>query len=364
MRVLQIIQRQQFRGAEIFACQLSQELISDGHHVDIVYLFGTRGQLNEKFPSLHFLPLHANEKARLWDWPALKRLAILIESVEYDVVQANAGDTLKYAALSRMLFRWKAKLMFRNANKLGDFIRNSFHKTYIRILLSECDYYISVSERCRQDLISIHPGARDKSVTITIGSADFLNSNYAGDPRDSDPVFLNVASFVKEKNHALLIDVFHAFLKKKGRGQLWLIGSGKLLEQLRQQVDRLDLRERVKFLGATSDVIGYMKQAHVLLMTSTIEGLPGVILEAFSTGLPVVSSAVGGIPELIENGKNGFLVNAFNTVDYVNCLVQLTDDSDLRGKVRESAYHTFKSRFELNVVSAEFSRIYQKIVGS
>jgi hypothetical protein len=62
--------------------------------------------------------LEANEKKRWWDFKHYAKLANIIKKGQYDLVQANAGDTLKYASLSKKIFGWKAKLVFRNANKI------------------------------------------------------------------------------------------------------------------------------------------------------------------------------------------------------------------------------------------------------
>ena len=87
MRVLQLIQKPQLRGAEIFACQLSKEFADQGTHVDVVYLF-ENGNFALQF-DLNFIPLHASQRSRLWDLKAYKRLSKIIQEGGYDIVQAN-----------------------------------------------------------------------------------------------------------------------------------------------------------------------------------------------------------------------------------------------------------------------------------
>ena len=94
MKVLFIIQRSQLRGAENFACQLATELTSKGIAVDIVYLFRGNG-LADCYPHVNLISLGANEHKRFWDFSAYKKLNDLIRKQGYDVIQANAGDTLK-----------------------------------------------------------------------------------------------------------------------------------------------------------------------------------------------------------------------------------------------------------------------------
>ena len=120
MKILQIIQRSQLRGAEIFACQLSEALQNMGHQVDVLILFGKKSDVFH-FP-LSFFYLEANEEKRWLDFKGYKKLNQFIKKGNYDIVQANAGDTLKYATLSKKIFGWNNHLVFRNANKIGDFL--------------------------------------------------------------------------------------------------------------------------------------------------------------------------------------------------------------------------------------------------
>src|SRR5687768_16402044 len=181
MRVLQLIQKPQLRGAEIFSCQLAQELTNRGTHVDVVYLFD-HDHFALEF-DLNFIPLQANRKGRLWDIKAYKRLHQIIRTGRYDVVQANAADTLKYAVTSKLLFGWKASIIFRNASLMGRLMHSTFQKWYNRWLLSHCDLIISVSENCRQDLVRFFPKAQQLAVTIPSGTYPVDEATIAGQDR-------------------------------------------------------------------------------------------------------------------------------------------------------------------------------------
>ncbi|NBR15544.1 MAG: hypothetical protein EBU01_13360, partial [Crocinitomicaceae bacterium] len=84
LKILQIIQRNQLRGAELFACQLSEELQKQGHQVDVLVLFGKRTDIF-KF-ELPFYYLEANEQKRWWDFINYKKLSVLINNGNYDIV--------------------------------------------------------------------------------------------------------------------------------------------------------------------------------------------------------------------------------------------------------------------------------------
>ncbi len=359
MRILQIIQKPQLRGAEIFACQLSEELKSLGHTIDFLYLFGNENKKLEF--DLNFQALLANQSKRFWDFKAYKKLAELVQKEHYDIVQANAGDTLKYAAISKRLYNWKAKLVFRNANKMSAFIQSKPHLWLNQFFLSQMDYSISVSENCRQDLIQLFPKAKDISATGTIGTFDFSDLK-AIEKSTNNKIWINVGSFVKEKNHSFLFKIFAEYLKDDQENELWLIGDGPLRKPLEEQVKISGIGENVKFWGYQNNAVAYIKAADIMVMPSKIEGLPGVILEALSCGKPVIAAAVGGIPEVVHNDVNGYVVQGFDKEAYISKIKKVLNDHDLREKMSQNAQKLVQKEFLMPKIAKRFESIYKEII--
>jgi glycosyltransferase involved in cell wall biosynthesis len=359
MKILQLIQKQQLRGAEIFASQLAEGLMKQGHEVMIVSLF--EGTATLPF-SGKTMCVNASTQSRLFDFRAWKKLNEIIRTFKPGVVQANAGDTLKYAVFSRLFFRWPGKIVFRNANLMSAFIRGSFHKRLNRWLLSQCDFFISVSENCRQDLARLYPPSANASVTIPIGTNNFSDVTPAirETPR-GEPVFIAIGSFVPEKNHTFVINVFNQYYRTNGKGFLWLVGDGRSRPQLEHLVSSLGLGDRVRFWGYRSDAIALLKAADVFIMPSLIEGLPAVILEAMACGVPVVTSSVGGIPEVVKNDVTGICVVEMSPDVYVQKIEALLKNEDYRAKLVDNARHEVISRFSLPKVTNDFSLQYSKL---
>jgi glycosyltransferase involved in cell wall biosynthesis len=359
LKILQIIQKPQLRGAEIFACQLSEELKGLGHTIDVLYLFGNE---NEQLAyDLNFQPLLADQSKRFWDFKAYKKLADLIEKGNYDVVQANAGDTLKYAAISKKLYKWNAKLAFRNANKMSSFIQSKPHLWLNRFFLKQMDYAISVSENCRQDLIGLYPKAKDISATATIGTFDFGQLK-AIETSTDNKIWINVGSFVKEKNQRFLLEVFASYLVEVQENELWLIGDGPLRFHLEEQAKSLGIEQNVKFLGYQKNAVAFIKAADIMVMPSKIEGLPGVILEALSCGTPVIASAVGGIPEVVLNDQNGYVIEGFDKAEYIAKIKKVLDDKNLRQTMNKNAQKLIQEEFLMPKIAKRFEEIYKEIL--
>jgi L-malate glycosyltransferase len=361
MKVLQLIQKPQLRGAEIFACQLSMELKKIACTVDVAYLFS-----HEPFSldfDLNFIPLDGNPRRRLWDLKAYRKLNKIVTEGGYDIVQANAGDTLKYAALSKFLFRWKAKLVFRNANKMGDFIKSDAQRSFNRFMVGQADGVISVSEMCRQDIIKLFPRTRDKATMIPIGTYDFTEV-VAAKLNAPSPVWINISSFVPEKNHSFIIDVFKRSVSQGNKGTLLLVGEGRLRKEMEEKVRQLSLEDRVVFTGARKDAVALLKNASLLLLPSMIEGLPGVILEAFSCGVPVVASDVGGIPEIVRTGETGMCISGFDVNEYLDAIGQLSNDEARRSSIIRKAREVVEERFMMTTIAQRFRECYVKLISA
>ncbi|MFP1627998.1 glycosyltransferase [Streptomyces sp. 5K101] len=121
-------------------------------------------------------------------------------------------------------------------------------------------------------------------------------------------VFACVANLNAKKNHALLLEAAEQVLAERDDALFVLAGDGPLREQVLAEIGRRGLRDRVRFLGAVEGANRLVAAADALVLASTYEGLPVVIMEAIAAGVPVVSTAVGGVPDLVRDGDNGILV--------------------------------------------------------
>lgn len=360
MKILQVIQKPQFRGAEIFACQLSVELKKLGHEVDVLFLFGTD---DEQLPyPLHFIHLNATIKKRFWDLKAYRKLNSIIVQGGYEIVQGNAADTLKYLAISKQLYGWKAKFVYRNANKISDFLTNNIKRAVNTILMKKVDFVASVSEECMQDFIAVYPSFVNRIESLPIGVSlenppQYDSLSVIGIP-GFGPFLLHVASFVPEKNHEGLLRIFYNLLKEYPTATLLLIGEGKLKPPIENMTKEMNIQSHIHFLGKRNDVSQIMSCCDVFILPSLIEGLPGVILESFINRLPVVAYDVGGIKEVVNNHVTGWLVNKNNEIDF---LLALKHCLSLKTSViQDNAYNLALNNYSNSSISKKFELFFEK----
>jgi glycosyltransferase involved in cell wall biosynthesis len=289
-----------------------------GHDVTVVCLLDG----NAKLPFQgKLVNLKRPLAKRFFDVEGWKRLAEYIKENKPDIIQANAGDTLKFVALSKLFYRWKTPIVYRNANKVSDFITSRPKFVFNKFLVNQLQHIISVSELCRLDFINTYSISPEKTTMIPIGiEAVTVDKTLSEDVLpyfSSAKVIVNVASLVPEKNHEALLRVASEVVKEYSDIKVLILGDGKLRESLQQKITTMGLEQHVVLLGYRSDVLSILSNADVFTLPSRIEGLPGVILEAFYCEVPVVSYNVGGISEVVKNNETGWLIDKDNEGEFI-----------------------------------------------
>ena len=125
-------------------------------------------------------------------------------------------------------------------------------------------------------------------------------------PRD-EVIFGFAGRMAPEKNHRVLIEAFALARRRHSRVRLRLLGAGRLEPELKEQVRSLGLSDSVEFCGFSHDVAGFLGDLDIYVLPSDFEGLPLSLLEAIASGLPVVATAVDGVPKIVQNTNCGWL---------------------------------------------------------
>lgn len=358
MKIFHLVQKPQLRGAEVFASQLATHLNEKGHQCIMVFVFPGSAPLPFTGVMKH---LNGSSKRRMWDLPAWRKLAQLIKEEKPDVIQANAGDTLKYAVLSKLFFRWKQPIVFRNASTISLYIKALPARVLNGFFFRYASRIVSVSSTSATDFAKLFPQFKDRIVKVPIGieETDFK----AQDPMQdaSKPVLVHVGGFTYEKNHTRLIEIFGAIHKKQPGASLHLVGSGPLQTQIEELVKQKGLQQQVRFYGFRNDAMQFIKNADVLLLPSIIEGLPGVILEAFYCKTPVVAYDVGGIGEVVINGKTGYLVPKGNEEMFADSVLAALDKTPGNGQLVQNASQLVMNEYLNTSIAGKFLAVYESI---
>ena len=365
MKVLHLVQKPQFRGAEVFTCQLATHLNQAGHSASIAFVFPGSSELPFKDKVFH---LNGRKERKLGDVKAWKRLAAIINEEKPDIIQANAGDTLKYAVFSKLLFGWKQPIVFRNASTISLYIKAGWAKAFNRFFFNRVDKVISVSKTSAADFATLYPQFQNKITTIPVGieyaelKTRDKRINYLIKNKDSNPALVHVGGFTYEKNHVGLISIFEKVLDKRPDAELHLVGDGPMRQQIEKVVQQKGLTDHIRFYGFQKEAIQYIQEADVLLLPSIIEGLPGVILEAFFCKTPVVAYNVGGIKEVLMNDHTGRMIDKGDEVAFANAVIQSLEDSEVNSRLIENAYQLVTTEYLNTHIASEFLKVYASVL--
>jgi len=162
---------------------------------------------------------------------------------------------------------------------------------------------------------------------------------------NSDSVIVFVGSLRPVKGVKYLIQAMDIVRQKDTNARLMLVGDGEERDYLRSVVSELHLGRYVTFVGEVTndDVPQYMIASDVFALPSLSEGFPVVSLEAMASGLPIVATKIGGLPEIIEDGRNGFLVKPREAKEIAEKVLHLLGDDDLRKRISENNKEKAKS---------------------
>jgi len=164
------------------------------------------------------------------------------------------------------------------------------------------------------------------------------------------------------KDYSLLVDIAAQVVIQNDTITFVLAGDGPLRSELEEKVKKYGIKNHFFFLGHQDDMAGFYKSLDVYINTSVHEGIPMSVLEAMSYGLPVVVPSVGGLPEIVNNNTQGFLVEGRNKYTYAECLSKLNSNVDLRQKMGESARKRVVGCFSREVMAQKYYNLYRELL--
>jgi glycosyltransferase involved in cell wall biosynthesis len=139
--------------------------------------------------------------------------------------------------------------------------------------------------------------------------------------------FVSIGRFVEQKGQLLALDALAALIKTHDAAHLTLIGDGEMRPQIEAHIANLGLENHITLTGWLDEaqILSELQNAHALLMPSFAEGLPMVIMEAMAAGRLVIATYIAGIPELVQQGKTGWLVPAGDADALAKAMANMAD---------------------------------------
>jgi len=247
--------------------------------------------------------------------------------------------------------------------------RKAIYRRQLRRLFSEGDIFLAVSNDLRRTAVSL--GCPEQKIMVHDWGIDLGKFKPAVTREEKDAVkILMCGRLVEYKGFKKGIEAFAQSLKKHRNIRLEIIGDGPLKKELVRTIQKLGLEKYVTLSGSKTyqEVARAMREADIFIMPYSVgkhgerEGLPNVLKEAQATGLPVISTALGGVPEVVLDGETGFLIKEKDTEELARKLNLLIEKPELRADYGKKGRELVEERYDIVKQTRKLEDIYRKLI--
>lgn len=282
------------------------------------------------------------------------------------VVVAHQYTPFVYAALARGLAK-KPPIVYVEHGRFYPDRRRLRRVLFNRLALRPCDRIIAVGEAVREALVVYEglPAARIAVIYNGVKVEEFVKAQTMRQQvrgalgiQEHEVVFIHVARFDPLKDHATAVRGFAELSSAASR--LILVGDGPTKPEVESLVKGLGLEKRLALLGFRTDIPELLAAADVFLLTSLSEGVPVTIIEAMAAGLPVIATAVGGVPELIGGGREGILVAPKDPKALARAMALLCQNPELRQHMGRAAQQKALRQFTEEKMHEQYIQIIEE----
>jgi glycosyltransferase involved in cell wall biosynthesis len=306
------------------------------------------------------IPVHVLGRRPGFDWRLLPRLYRLFRAQRVDIVQTHHLAPLIYSALPARLAG--ARLVHVEHERFT--YENPKARRRLRVLSTLCHRVVVVGSDVRNYLVAeagipaVKVGVIPNGVDLGRYTPVGRRSRAACGLPEQGRLIGHVARLDRPKDQATLLRAFALVLESQRDARLVIAGDGPLRADLEALAASLGTTGKVDFLGARQDVPELLPHFAAFALSSVNEGLPLVILEAMAAARPVVSTAVGDMPGIIEDGVAGLLVPPGDPKLLADALIALLERPEWAESMGRSAHSVIEHRFNLESTIAQYRSLY------
>lgn len=352
-------------GAERVAVHLVKGLNRQRFDPRVISIWHRVGCYLEKQLDEAGVPVEYLGKGPGFDGRTYRRLHRALRASRPQIVHTHL-HVLRYALPSLLLLRGMSTL--HTVHNLAEREVESRARCIQRYALSHGVVPVAVSQEVAASLKLLYGTKPCRVIPNGIPTGEYARPRISRNEwrakqgfADSSVLFVCVARFAEQKNHALLLNAFAEGPAADPNAHLVLVGDGPLRSRLEAQARQLGVANKTHFLGLRTDIPETLGAMDVFVLSSDWEGNPLSVMEAMAAGLPIVSTAVGGVPALVSNGKEGFLEKQGDTRGFANSMSALLKSPETRHSMGAAAARRARENFDLSVMVQQYEDLYERL---
>ena len=316
--------------------------------------------------SVHYLC--GNTRLNAFRFSILGRLVKILKQEKVDIIHCHRHKPVVYGAIAGWITGVKVIAHVHGLNRSKKSRRRRINK----LLFKKVCKILTVGQSVREDVLRDNPFLPDDKVVSIGNSIDierFVQTDISKENAkrslgfdSSVCVIGTVGRLNPTKDYATLIRSFKTVKERIANAELVMIGDGRLDSELKELAESLGVAASVHFLGRRSDLAELYRAMDVFALSSVAEGMPRVLIEAMACCVPCVATNVGGVPEVLENGNLGLLVDAGKPDDLAAAIVQMVNlpENDKRILTDKAKQKTLDD-FSHEVVISRLEKIYEQV---
>jgi glycosyltransferase involved in cell wall biosynthesis len=365
IKVLFISVHLNYGGAEV-GLATTLKNIDKGRFDFTIVSIEKKGPIGEEIERLGFKVIYLNEIARLSNIALIKKVSRILRNEKPDILHTSLFYANFFGRMAALFNRPPVVI----TEERSMYTEKRFYHILIDKIFSGITDKIIVCSESVLNFTASQEGIRKDKFSLIYNAVDDRRFSIPDSREDirrkfglssEDFIVGTVGSLISKKGHRFLIEAVNRSAGQIPSIKLLIAGEGEERKNLENLAGSLGIGDRTLFMGARNDVPELMKAMDVFILPSLQEGFPRTLIEAMYMGLAVCVSNISGIPEIVRDGENGFLIEPGDIEAIAEKILLLQKDSGLREKLGFNARKTVESGYLAKNYLTSLEGLYSKL---
>jgi glycosyltransferase involved in cell wall biosynthesis len=363
IKVLLVVCSNRMYGTERYVLELAKNLSKDKFTVWVAV--PEKGPLSEILEESGINEIvYENRKLNRFSLKGAFNLFKQIRKFKFDIIHTNAGIIPNIIG---KILGIKVNIEIKHGILIPDEIlenmslRKKWHEWIKQFFI---DYFIAISENDKKKMVKFF-NIKESKIKVIYNGVEYnkllpyqkKKKNNELSPVENCVILGTIGRFTYQKGQEILIEAFSNIYNNFNNVKLIIVGSGENEDSIKRLIIDKNLQDHIVVEGYKENIYEFLKMLDIFILTSRFEGVPYVILEAMCIGVPIISTKVGGIDNILENEVDAILTEKNNALDTERAIVKLIEDKYLRTNIAVNAIQKVQ-RYSIDAMVKNTEKLY------